>query len=166
MYRRVFFGTFMLASAVGLFPGFQQAACFAGDGNAPSFAVRDLDGKQFRLSDYRGKAVVLDFWATWCTPCRASLPHLSALQERYRSRGLVVVGLSLDDLDPPTIRRFADRMQLKLKLGMADETVLNSYGPIRSIPTTFFIDRKGRLIRRVVGYIDAETMEAFALELF
>lgn len=166
MYRRVIFGTIVLVSAMGAWFDPLPAPAFAGDGAAPHFSVRDLEGKPLKLSDFRGKVVVVDFWATWCAPCRASLPHLSALQERYKSKGLVVVGLSLDDIEPASVRRFADKMQLKMKLGIADETVLTQYGPIRSIPTTFFIDRKGRLVRRVVGYIDAETMEAYATELF
>ena len=133
---------------------------------APSFAVRDLDGKAFRLLDYKGRPVVLDFWATWCVPCRATMPHLSALQERYRDQGLVVVGLSVDDAGPQAVRRFADRMGVKFRLAMASERVLDLYGPIRSIPTTIFIDRQGRLVRRVVGYVDGETMESYAIELF
>jgi cytochrome c biogenesis protein CcmG/thiol:disulfide interchange protein DsbE len=133
---------------------------------APAFSFRDLDGKTFKLSDYRGKPVLVDFWATWCAPCRASLPHLSDLQERYRQKGLVVVGLSLDDLDAHQVRRFTERLQLRFRIGMADEKVLDAYGPIRSIPTTFFIDKKGRVVRRVVGYIDAETTDSYAQELF
>lgn len=138
----------------------------AADTPAPAFSFRDLDGKTFKLQDYRGKPVMVDFWATWCAPCRASLPNLSALQERYRKEGLVVVGLSLDDLDAAQVRRFVDRMNLRFRVGLADEKVLDLYGPIRSIPTTFFIDRKGRVVRRVVGYIDAETTDSYAQELF
>jgi thiol-disulfide isomerase/thioredoxin len=138
----------------------------AGDNTAPAFALRDLEGKTFKLSELRGKPVVLDFWATWCGPCRASMPHLSALQERYAPQGLVVLGLSLDDLPPPQVRRFADRLGVRFRLAMADEQVMDAYGPIRSIPTTFFISRKGEVVRRVVGYIDRETMEADVRELF
>jgi peroxiredoxin len=132
----------------------------------PSFSLKDLDGKVVRLSDFRGKPVVIDFWATWCQPCRASLPHLNALHQRYNERGLVVLGLSVDDGGPLRVRRFADHLGLKFRLAMADEQVLDEFGPIRSIPTTFFIDKKGQIARRVVGYIDEETMESYALELF
>ena len=163
MHRRLSF-TFALAVACAT-----PVASTAGprvDSPAPVFSFRDLEGKTFRLADYRGKPVMIDFWATWCGPCRASLPELSTLQERYRQKGLVVIGLSLDDLDAQTVRRFAEKMQLRIRLGMADEKVLDLYGPIRSIPTTIFIDRNGRLVRRVVGYIDPETTESYALELF
>ena len=133
---------------------------------APPFALRDLEGRNFKLHDYRGRPVVLDFWATWCAPCRASMPHLDALQERYRDQGLVVLGLSLDDYAPSTVRRYADRMRVRFRLAMASERVLDLYGPIRSVPTTIFINRRGEMVRRVVGYIDGETLETYARELF
>lgn len=139
---------------------------FAGGVAAPAFSVRGLDGRTLRLSDFKGRPVVLDFWATWCSPCRTSMPHLSEMQERYRDQGLVVVGLALDDESPQALRRYAERLHIRFRLGLADERVLNLYGPIRSIPTTIFISRRGEVVRRVVGYIDPETMESYARELF
>jgi thiol-disulfide isomerase/thioredoxin len=138
----------------------------AGGTLAPQFSVRGLDGKHLRLSDYRGRPVILDFWATWCAPCRASMPHLDALQTRYREQGLIVIGLSVDDAPAKNVRHFADRLGVDFRLAMADEKVLEQYGPIRAIPTTVFINRKGEVVRRVVGYIDSETIEAYARELF
>lgn len=131
---------------------------------APSFSVHTFDGRNVRLSDLRGKPVIVDFWATWCRPCRSSMPHLSAIQDRYRNQGLVVIGLSVDD-DADLVRRFADQLGVKIRVGMADEHTLDDYGPIRSIPTTFFIDRHGDIVRRVVGYIDEETMDGYAKEI-
>ena len=138
----------------------------ARENQAPPFTVIDVDGRRVRLSDYRGRPVVLDFWATWCGPCRASMPHLSNLQQRYRGRGLIVLGLSVDDSEPVEVKRFANRLGVSFRIAMADEHVLDLYGPIRSIPTTFFINGRGQMVRRVVGYIDPETMESYALELF
>lgn len=157
----MFTGT--LVSVALLLPGISTSGPTS---DAPTFSVRGLDGKTLRLTDFRGKPVVLDFWTTWCTPCRASMPHLDTMQERYKERGLVVVGLSLDDVGPQAVRRYADRMHIRFRLAMADERVLDLYGPIRSIPTTFFINRRGEMVRRVVGYIDPETMESYVLELF
>lgn len=137
----------------------------AGEKHAPSFTLRSLDGRLVRLSDYRGKAVVLDFWATWCKPCRASMPHLNEMQDRYGTR-LVVVGISVDDGGTSAVKRFTDELGIRFKVAMADERVLDSYGPIRSIPTTFFINRTGEIERRVVGYIDRETLESYVKELF
>ena len=134
-------------------------------GTARPFAVRTLDGRTLRLAELRGRPVILDFWATWCAPCRASLPQLSAMQGRYGRRGLVVVGLSVDDGQPQAVRRFAERLRLRFPMAMASEDMLDDYGPIRSIPTTIFIDRRGRIVRRVVGYVDEETLEGFIREI-
>jgi len=132
---------------------------------APPFSVRTLDGKLVRLAELRGRPVVIDFWATWCVPCRATLPQLDTLQNRYRGRGLFVLGLSVDDDGLQRVRRFAGRMGLRYPIAMASETVLDLYGPIRVIPTTIFIDRRGNIARRVVGSIDGETIDAYVREV-
>src|SRR5437870_6978121 len=164
MLTRRFAGALLALMLVPLAPAARAPADSVSP--APAFVLRDLDGKTVRFSDFRGRPVVLDFWATWCQPCRASMPHLNALQDRFGQRGLVVLGVSVDDGGPLRVRRFAEHMGVHIRLLMADEHVLDEYGPIRSIPTTFFIDQRGQVVRRVVGYIDPETMESFALELF
>ena len=73
---------------------------------APGFTLRTVDGKSYRMSELKGRPIILDFWATWCAPCKSSMPHLSAIQSRYRDRGLVVLGLSTDDDDPRVVRKF------------------------------------------------------------
>ncbi len=132
---------------------------------ARNFTIRTLDGRTLRLADLRGRPLVLDFWATWCAPCRASMPHLSAMQDRFGRQGLQVVGLSVDDVSPDQVRAFADRLRVHFPVGMAPEKMLDEYGPIRSIPTTIFIDRRGRIVRRLVGYVDRETLEGFVREI-
>ena len=141
------------------------AAAGGPDRIAPSFVVRTLDGRTFRLQEQRGKPIVLDFWATWCAPCLASMPHLDRLQERYSSEGLVVLGLSVDEASAATVKRFAERKGVRLRLAMADEKLLDQYGPVRMLPTTFFINRRGHVVRRTVGYLDAETLESYVREL-
>jgi thiol-disulfide isomerase/thioredoxin len=128
--------------------------------------VKNLDGKLIRSTELKGRPMVLDFWATWCGPCRASMPHLDAVHERYRQRGLVVLGLSVDETSPTTVKRFTQKLGVRFPIAMADERTLDEYGPIRSIPTTFFISRDGRVVRRVVGYLDPETLDSYVLELF
>ena len=132
---------------------------------APSFSLKTFDGKMVRLSDLKGRPVVLDFWATWCRPCRTSMPHLDELQKRYESRGLVVIGLSVDEGSQAEVRRFAQSLGVSFRLGMANDHVLDDYGPIRFLPTTFFIDRRGQMVRRVRGYLDPETLEGYTVEL-
>ena len=132
---------------------------------APPFSVRTLDGKVVRHGDLRGRPVLIDFWATWCVPCRATLPQLDTLQSRYRAQGLFVLGLSVDDDEPRQVRRFAGRLGLWFQIAMADEMMLELYGPIRVIPTTFFIDRRGDIVRRVTGPVDGETLDDYAREL-
>ncbi len=153
-----------IAASFALLPATARAE---GPGRAaPSFAVRTLDGKMFKMSEHRGRPVVLDFWATWCAPCRASMPHLSRIQERYGGDGLVVLGLSVDEAGPTVVKRFAERLRIHFRLAMADEKLLDQYGPIRQIPTTFFINRRGEVVRRTVGYLDAETLDTYVKELF
>jgi thiol-disulfide isomerase/thioredoxin len=133
---------------------------------APPFSVKALDGKTLKLSDFHGRPVIVDFWATWCAPCKASMPHMNAMQERYRDQGLVVIGLSVDDGGTQKVRQFVEKNGVSFRIGMADDKVLDQYGPIRFIPTMFFINRKGEIVRRLQGYLDDETVESYVKELF
>jgi len=132
---------------------------------APAFTVKTLEGKPLKLADLRKRPVVLDFWATWCGPCRASMPHLSTMQTRYEKQGLAVIGMSVDETGAQSVKKYTSGMGVKFTLAMANDEVLDAYGPIRQIPTTFFINRKGEIVRRVVGYIDGETMEDYVKEI-
>jgi cytochrome c biogenesis protein CcmG/thiol:disulfide interchange protein DsbE len=133
---------------------------------APDFSVRLLDNRGFRMLDMRGHPVVLDFWATWCVPCRAGMPDLDVAQKKYARQGLVVLGLSVDEDGPDVVRPFVQQLRLTYRMAMADDRILDRYGPIRSIPTVFFINRQGEVVRRVTGYIDPETLDAYLRELF
>jgi cytochrome c biogenesis protein CcmG, thiol:disulfide interchange protein DsbE len=152
---------FALVAALGSLAGH----AVAGEVQAPSFTVKSVEGKSVRFSDYRNRPVVVDFWATWCVPCRASMPHLSSMQERYAKNGLAVIGMSVDESGPAPVKKFASGLGVKFTIAMANDEVLDAYGPIRSIPTTFFINRKGEIVRRVVGYIDGETMDSYVQEI-
>jgi thiol-disulfide isomerase/thioredoxin len=137
----------------------------AGPARAPAFAVRTVDGRTVRLADLKNRPLIMDFWATWCGPCRASMPHLNAVSARYAKQGLAVVGMSVDESGPAPVKRFASQLGVRFTIAMANDDLLDAYGPIRVIPTTFFINRKGEIVRRVVGYIDSETMEGYVREI-
>ena len=140
---------------------------FAGESvkTAPAFVVKTVEGKSLKLADFKGRPVVIDFWATWCKPCRASMPHLETVHKRYEPQGLVVMGLSVDEEEPAAVKKYAQKMGISFRIAMANERVLDLYGPVRSIPTTFFINRQGEVVRRVVGYIDEDTLDGYVKEL-
>lgn len=158
--RAAVFTVLLLAAAPGL------SSAENAPQPAPLFTVKTFEGKVVRLADLRGRPVVLDFWATWCRPCRAAMPHLDAVQKRFGDGRLVVIGLSVDEADEnQDVRRFARDLGVSFRLGMANEKVLDLYGPIRSLPTTVFINRQGEVVRRVKGYIDPETLDSYVIEL-
>ena len=119
-------------------------------------AIRALDGGTFRLSDYRGRVVVLDLWATWCGPCRMEIPHLVKISEEYAARGVEVIGLSVEDpaYDEEKVRDFAREYKINYRLGWADDdwflTMTRGNG---SIPQTFVFDREGSMLLHAPGSV-------------
>ncbi len=119
---------------------------------APAWELRDLEGNPVKSADFAGKVVVLNFWATWCPPCRAEIPHFVDLQKKYADKGLVFVGVSLDKKGPDAVKRFAAKFRINYPLVMGDQKILDSFGGVRSIPATFIIDRAGNVVIHHVGY--------------
>ncbi len=126
---------------------------------APDFTLKDLDGNPFSLKDTAGKVVILDFFATWCPPCQAEIPHFQAMYEAFKDDGLVIVGVSLDQAEPKAIKSFAAKYGVTYPMIMGDQEVIASYGGIRSIPTTFILDRKGRIVSKAIGFRPKEFFE-------
>jgi cytochrome c biogenesis protein CcmG, thiol:disulfide interchange protein DsbE len=126
---------------------------------APDFSLTDLSGHKFRLSDYRGKVVVLDFWATWCDPCKQEVPHFIEMQSKYASQGLQVLGVSMDDDEPP-VREFQQQYKMNYPVALGSPELADQYGGILGLPITFVIDRNGRITARHVGATDASVIEA------
>ncbi len=118
---------------------------------APDFTLLAIDGKTVTLSRLRGKVVLIDFWATWCAPCRLAIPHLNELHKAYRERGLEIIGVSLDKGSPEQVRRFAVNMGIQYTIIMADDEMVKNYG-ISPIPTTYLIDRDGYISNKWVGF--------------
>jgi peroxiredoxin len=127
---------------------------------APAFTLQDLNGKSISLSDFRGKVVILDFWATWCPPCVREIPHFIELYEQYKDRGFAMVGISLDHAGISTVKSFVRKYRVNYPILMADGQVGNAYGGIPSIPTTFVIDSAGNIRKKYVAYHDKAVFEA------
>ncbi len=132
---------------------------------APEFALMDLGGKTVRLSDFKGQVRIVDFWATWCPPCRAEIPHFQALYEKYRQQGMTVIGISLDETGAQDVRSFAESVGMTYPTLMGDAPTALAYDGVPSIPTTFVIDRKGRVYRKYVGYQERAVFEKDIQEL-
>lgn len=126
---------------------------------APDFELKSLDGKQVRLSDFRGKAVLLNFWATWCAPCKIEMPWFVDLQKQYATQGLQVIGVAMDDSGEDTIAKFAKEMGVNYPVLVGKEAVGDAYGGVEFLPTTFIIDRQGKVVERVFGLVGRSEFE-------
>jgi len=120
-------------------------------GLAPDFELETLDGTNLKLSDLRGKAVLLNFWATWCGPCKVEMPWFVELQKEYGPQGFQIVGVAMDDASAADIAKFAKEMGVNYPILLGKESVGESYGGVGVLPTTFFLDRSGKLIAREFG---------------
>jgi len=118
---------------------------------APDFALKDADGRTVRLSDYRGKVVLLDFWATWCGPCRMEIPWFIEMQRENRDRGFEVLGVSMDDHGWEDVKPFLQEMKVNYRIVIGNDQTAEIYGGVESLPTTFLIDREGRIAVVHVG---------------
>ena len=118
---------------------------------APDFELQSLDGKNMKLSDFRGKAVLLNFWATWCGPCKIEMPWFVELQKEYGPQGFQIVGVAMDDASSDEIAKFAKQMGVNYPVLLGKESVGQSYGGVGVLPTTYFIDRDGKLVAREFG---------------
>jgi thiol-disulfide isomerase/thioredoxin len=118
---------------------------------APDFELQSLEGKNVKLSDFHGKAVLLNFWATWCIPCKVEMPWFVELQKEYGPKGFQIVGVAMDDASTEDIAKFAKQMGVNYPVLLGKEAVGQSYGGVGVLPTTFFIDRDGKLVAREFG---------------
>ncbi len=118
---------------------------------APDFSLESLDGKTTRLSDFRGKAVLLNFWATWCGPCKIEMPWFVDFQKQYGSQGLQIVGVAMDDASKEDIGKFARDMGVNYPILIGKEAVGDQYGGIPGLPETFLIARDGKIVDKIIG---------------
>jgi peroxiredoxin len=132
---------------------------------APDFSLTDLAGKKLRLSDYRGHVVLLDFWATWCDPCKREIPHFVEMQNRYGPQGLQVIGISMDD-DEKLAREFQEQFKMNYPVAIGSAELASQYGGILGLPITFVIDRSGRIVSRHIGATNPSVFEEEVQRLF
>jgi peroxiredoxin len=118
---------------------------------APEFALQSLDGKTVHLSDFRGKAVLLNFWATWCQPCKIEMPWFAELQRQYAPEGLQVIGVAMDEASPEDIGKFAKDLGVNYPVLVGKEEVGEAYGGVQFLPATFYIGRDGKIVDKVFG---------------
>jgi peroxiredoxin len=127
---------------------------------APAWQLKDVNGTVVSFDQFKGKVVVLDFWATWCAPCRSEIPGYVALQEKYARAGLVMVGVSLDREGPEVVKKFMTDQKINYQIVLGDEKIVEAFGGVEAIPTTFIIDRQGTIRYRKVGALPAGEFEA------
>jgi len=125
---------------------------------APPFLLRDLNGKIVSIADGKGKVVILNFWATWCPPCREEIPEFVKLQQAYKDK-LLIIGASEDDDGPQKVQQFAERFAMNYPIVMATKELIDNYGGVPALPTSFLIDPQGRVVQKHTGLYEYEVYE-------
>ena len=144
--------------ALSLLPGCPAFAAKVGE-VAPDFTRRDFTGRQLTLSDQRGKLVLLNFWATWCPPCREEMPLFSGWQRELKGKGLQVIGVSMDD-DATSVKEFVAKYPVAYPIVMGDVKLAETFGGVLGLPLSYLIDAQGRVVARYQGEADLSRMEA------
>ena len=119
----------------------------------------DLHGKQIKVSDYRGKWVIVNYWATWCPPCAAEIPELNRFHKKHQAKDAVVLGVNIEKDDIDYVREFSADFKIAYPVLQADNLVSSPYGRISALPTTFIISKEGKLFRKIVGSVTLQRLE-------
>ena len=126
---------------------------------APEFELKDADGKTVRLSDYKGKVVLLDFWATWCGPCKIEIPWFIDFERKYKDQGFAVIGVSMDEEGWTVVKPFVSELAINYRILQGSDATAQLYGGVEALPTTFLIDRDGRIAATHVGLAGKDDFE-------
>jgi peroxiredoxin len=153
-------GCFLEGCANG--PSTVKAASVKSDNErhpAPDFALKDADGKTVHLSDYKGKVVLLDFWATWCGPCKLEIPWFTDMEHKRKDKGFEVLGVSMDDNGWEDVKPFLAEMKVNYRVVIGDDATAAAYGGVDSLPTTFLIDKQGKIAAIHIGLTGRKEFE-------
>ena len=127
---------------------------------APAFTLVSLEGKKMSLADYKGKAVLVNFWATWCGPCKLEMPWFIDLQNKYASQGFTVLGVSEDDGDKAEVAKFASKMGVNYPILLENGGIGKAYGGVEYLPTSYYVGRDGKIVAESAGLISKDEIEA------
>ncbi len=120
---------------------------------APEFTLKDADGKTVSLADYKGKIVLLNFWATWCGPCKVEIPWFVEFEKQYKDKGFAVLGVAMDEEGWDVVRPYIQEKKVNYRVLLGNDSTAEAYGGVESLPTTFLIDREGRIASTHVGLV-------------
>jgi cytochrome c biogenesis protein CcmG/thiol:disulfide interchange protein DsbE len=146
------------ASTLILFVAAGTAACAQSGVPAPDFSIKDLDGNTLNLAAYKGKVLVINFWATWCPPCRAEIPDLIAAYKELKGQGLEILGLSVDETTGPALLEWTRKNGINYPVALATPEIVTAYEPGDFIPATIIVDRKGLIRFRQGELMKKETL--------
>lgn len=132
---------------------------------APEFTLKDAEGKSVKLSDYKGKVVLLNFWATWCGPCKLEIPWFIDFEKRYKDRGFAVVGISMDEDGWEAVKPYIEEKKVNYRVMIGSDALADLYGGVQSLPTSFIVDQQGRIASIHVGLVSKGTYEKEILHL-
>ena len=131
------------------------------DSHLVDFSLPDVDGEVHRLSDHRGKWVVINFWATWCGPCMVEIPELMRFHERHKDDDAIVIGVNFEEIETPDLVRFIDEMGINYLVVRAGDTPILPFEPLKGLPSTFFVDPNGEYVASHVGPVTDAAIEDF-----
>jgi len=159
MRKALTMGALATLTVISLFCAGQESAPLA-----PDFELADLDGQTLNLSQFEGQVLVLNFWATWCPPCRAEIPDFIEVYNEYKDKGLGMIGISLDNMSEEELAPFVSDYGMTYPVALGTGQLVDDYKPGKYIPATIIVDKNGRIRTRHVGVMDRETLESLFLE--
>ena len=146
--------------------GSDSATPQAAEGTFKDFTLKDIDGNEVSLSNFKGKVIILNFFATWCPPCRHEVPDFVEIYNEYKDDGLVIVGIAQDREGVSTVKPFAQKNNITYPVLVEDGSANKIYGPIRAIPTTLILDKEGNIVNKFIGFREKSVFESEIKKLF